>query len=121
MTHSVYLLLLGFLLAHELDAVACREWRLLYVLRRLPEAVAQPIFIALHVPLITGLVWTASASQPGGEYARIAVAVFAVIHAALHFRLRHAPQYGFHSPLSVALIGGSAGCGAVYVMATLGQ
>jgi hypothetical protein len=118
-TPTLYLFLLGFFIAHELDAVACREWRLLYVLRSLPEASARTAFIALHVPLIAGLVWTASATQPVAGTARFAVAVFAVVHAGLHYRLRREPEYGFHAPVSIALIAGAALCGGAYVTATL--
>lgn len=115
MTRLLYLLLLGLLLAHELDAVACREWRLLYVLRALPEDTARTAFIALHVPLIAGLAWTAASPVPAAHIGRLAVAAFAIVHAGLHYRLRHAPAYAFHSGLSVGLIAGAAGLGAVYL------
>ena len=95
MTLAFYLLLLGFLLTHELDAVACREWRLLYVLRALPEATARTAFIALHVPLIAGLAWTAAAAHPAAAIARLAVAAFALVHAALHYRLRRVQRTSF--------------------------
>jgi hypothetical protein len=112
-------LLLGFLLTHELDAVACREWRLLYVLRVLPEATARTAFIALHVPLIAALAWTTAAAHPAAANARLAVAAFALVHAALHYRLRRAPAYEFHAPLSSALIAGAALCGAAYLVVAL--
>ena len=115
MTIALYLLLLGFFFAHELDAVACREWRLLYFLRALPEATARAAFIALHVPLAAGLAWTAASTLPAADTARTGVAAFAIIHAGLHYRLRHAPAYEFHSPLSVFLIAGAAVSGAAYL------
>jgi len=118
-TLTFYLLLLGFLLTHELDAVACREWRLLYVLRVLPEATARTAFIALHVPLIAALAWTTAAAHPAAANARLAVAAFALVHAALHYRLRRAPAYEFHAPLSIALIAGAALCGAAYLVVAL--
>lgn len=113
---ELYLLLLGFLAAHELDAVACREWRLLYVLRAMPEASARSAFIALHVPLFAALAWTAASAHAAAPAARLGVALFAVVHAALHYRLRRAPEYAFHSPLSIALIMGAALCGAAYTV-----
>lgn len=116
---ALYLLLLGFLAAHELDAVTCREWRLLYVLRRLPEETARAAFVAAHVPLFAGLAWTAAASHPAAGPTRLGVALFAVVHAGLHHRLRHHPAYAFHSPLSVALIAGAAVSGAAYVVLAL--
>lgn len=116
---TLYLLLLGFLAAHELDAVACREWRLLYVLRAMPEASARSAFIALHVPLFGGLAWTAASAHAAAPASRLGVAIFAVVHAALHYRLRRAPDYAFHSPLSITLIAGAALCGATYTVAAL--
>jgi len=118
-TLTLYLFLLGFLLAHELDAVACHEWRLLYVMRGMPEVSARAAFIALHVPLVAGLVWTAASVHPAAAPWRLAVALFAVVHAGLHYRLRHAPAYEFHAPLSIALIVGAALLGAAYVLRVL--
>jgi hypothetical protein len=114
-TYTVYLLLLGFFLAHELDAVACREWRLLYVLRGLSEATARAAFIALHVPLVAVLAWTTSATHPLAANARLAVAAFALVHAGLHYRLRRNPVHEFHTPLSIVLIAGAALCGGGYL------
>lgn len=74
-TLTLYHFLLGFLLAHELDAVACSEWRLLYVLRGRPEATARTAFIALHVPSIAGLIWTTAAAHPAAASARLAVSL----------------------------------------------
>lgn len=113
---ALYLLLLGFFAAHELDAVACREWRLLYVLRAMPEASARAAFIALHVPLFAGLAWTATPDHSAAEAIRLGVALFAIVHAGLHYRLRGAAAYEFHSPLSISLIAGAAICGAVYAV-----
>jgi hypothetical protein len=47
----VFYLGLGLLFTHELDAIVQGEWRLLYVLRSLPDEQAMPLFVALHVPL----------------------------------------------------------------------
>ena len=116
---TLYLLLLAFLLAHEMDAVACREWRLLYVLRALPDPQARAAFIALHVPLIAGLGWTLSTTHPAAVGARLVIAAFAVVHAGLHYRLRHDPLYEFHAPLSIVLIVGAAACGVGYLATTL--
>ncbi len=116
---ALYLLLLGFLAAHELDAVACHEWRLLYVLRNLPEASGEAAFITLHVPIFAGLAWTVASTHPAASATRIGVALFALVHAGLHYRLRHAPTYEFHSSRSIALIAGAALCGAGYVLMAL--
>lgn len=46
----------ALLLAHELDAVYRKEWRLLPVLRGMRDEVAVFAFILIHVPLIVALI-----------------------------------------------------------------
>src|SRR5687767_5612505 len=45
-----YLLLSSFV-AHEMDAVRCKEWRLLFGFRNLQEKTAETLFIWAHIPL----------------------------------------------------------------------
>jgi hypothetical protein len=105
----------ALLLSHELDAVAQSEWRLLYILRGLPDAQAMAWFIALHVPLFALIFWLIGHAQPARrEGAQLALAVFLVIHAGLHKRLESDPLYTFDSLLSNTLIYGAAACGIVY-------
>ena len=56
MKNTLWRLCIGLFAGHELDAVAQREWRLLYGLRDLDPMLGQHLFIALHVPLCAGLV-----------------------------------------------------------------
>lgn len=51
---------LSLLLAHELDAMRAAEWRLLSVLRSLPDARGRDAFILAHVPLMAVLIWLAA-------------------------------------------------------------
>lgn len=100
--------LFAMLLAHELDAVAQHEWRLLYVLRSLPDSVAQDAFVLLHVPLVAFLAWAGWHANAAVRTAtRLGVAAFTVVHAGLHWRLSGDPLYTFHDPLSVFLIYGA--------------
>lgn len=115
-----FLLGLGFISTHELDAVTQHEWRLLYGLRSLPEALAANVFVALHVPLFAALVWLTHHPQPrwrGGS--RLVLMSFLIIHAGLHLRLSGHALYTFHSPLSKALIFGGGVCSALYLFALL--
>lgn len=115
-----FLLGLGFITTHELDAVRQHEWRLLYLLRSLPEALAANVFIALHVPLFAGLVWLTHRPQPQWrEASRRVLMAFLIIHVGLHLRLSGHALYTFHSPLSQALIFGGGLCGALYLLTLL--
>ncbi len=56
-SHFFFLLGFCFLLVHEMDAVRCREWKILPGLNRMEEEAGYLAFTALHVPLYTLLLW----------------------------------------------------------------
>lgn len=118
MKAALYYLGIACLFTHELDAMTHAEWRLLLVLRSMPDATASPLFVALHVPLFFAVLWL---SQHGRETVRsatrIAVAAFLVVHGVLHFAVSSTPHYDFHGPLSKALIGSAAVFGVAYLLA----
>ena len=107
----------GFLATHELDAVTQSEWRLLYVLRSLPDGLAETAFVALHVPLFALMVWLCQHPLPRlREASRLALSGFLVIHVGLHLRLQSHPLYSFHDVLSQTLIFGGGACGLLYLL-----
>ena len=107
---------LGLFFSHELDAVVQTEWRLLYVLRDLPELEAMQAFIWLHVPLFAIIAWLTHHGAPRVQiWSRASFSAFLVVHAILHFRLSASPLYTFDSPLSIALIYGGAIAGLGYL------
>ena len=115
-----FLLGLGFISTHELDAVRQHEWRLLYILRDLPEALAANVFVAVHVPLFVVLVWLTHHARPiWRNGSRLALMSFLIIHVGLHLRLSSHALYTFHSPLSKMLIFGGGVCGLLYQLAML--
>lgn len=117
MAAALYYLGLACLFTHELDAVTHAEWRLLFVLRGMPDASASLIFVALHVPFFFGLLWLSDHRREGTRrVARGIVAGLLVVHAALHLRLSSTPGYGFHGALSQALILSAGACGIAYLL-----
>jgi hypothetical protein len=109
-------LVISLLFAHEVDAVLQAEWRLLYVLREMPEPLAAQWFVAIHVPLfvlVLGLVYHSALNKQ--TVSRIAISAFAIVHAGLHFRLRNDPLNLFEPTLSLALIYGAALLAACYL------
>ena len=118
MTATLYYLGLALLLTHELDAMTHSEWRLLFVLRSLPDDIASQWFVALHVPLFFFVLWLGHARQQGLRNAvRSVVAAFLVVHAALHLRLSSHEVYEFSGALSNVLIFGAGACGIGYFAA----
>lgn len=117
MKNLLFVLGFSFLASHELDAVTQSEWRLLYVLRGLPDELAETLFVALHVPLFALMVWLYQHPRERlREGSRLALAVFLVIHVGLHLRLQADPLYSFHDLLSKALIWGGGICGLLYLL-----
>jgi hypothetical protein len=115
----LFTLMLATLFTHELDAVTHSEWRLLYILRSLPDEQARTWFVAIHVPLFGALMavsYHAKAALQRG--CRIGMALFCIVHALLHIRLRDDPFYTFHSPLSWGLILCAAALGLLYQLMT---
>ena len=108
---------LGFssLIAHEMDAIAHKEWQLLYLFRKLPENAASTLFITVHVPLLAALMWlTHHRSILLQASTRSLLMLFLVIHAILHKRLEQHSKYTFHTSLSKSLIYGSGIAGLLY-------
>lgn len=117
MKNLLHYLGLGAIATHELDAMTQHEWRLLYVLRAMPEELGRQAFVALHVPLFAVLVWLTSHPKPRiRDFSRAALAAFLVIHVGLHERLSGHALYTFHEPLSVAIIWGAGLCGLGYLV-----
>lgn len=117
MKNFLFILCFSFFIGHELDAVTQAEWQLLYGFRDMPPAVAEPLFVGLHVPLFALLIALAwSDRTPIREHSRLLLAGFTVIHAGLHHALRHHPLYNFDSVLSQVLIIGCGLLGLTYVL-----
>lgn len=110
--HPFFLLGCAFLLTHEMDAIACAEWRLFPVTSKLADEAGYRLFTALHVPLYALLLW----GLVGGGTNRgliLVLDLFFVVHLFLHVLLRHLPAYGFKTAFSWALFVGAGVCGAV--------
>lgn len=105
----------SLLICHELDAVLHAEWQVLPVASLLPEAVAYPVFVLMHVPLFVLLFFGVAATSPRvRHYTKVGVSAFLIVHAGLHALFQGHPNYHFAGWLSNGLIGGAALCGALY-------
>ena len=117
MSTALYYLGLACLFTHELDAVTHSEWRLLVILRDLPDAQASPWFVALHVPAFFTILWLSHFPRAiVRHWTRVLVAGFLVVHAVLHFTNASNPLDEFHGVLSRTLIVAAAVCGLLYVL-----
>jgi hypothetical protein len=118
MRDAIFYVGVGALFTHEIDAIPNHEWRGLPVLGGLPDDVAMPIFIALHVPLFALMVGFVASTEPRTRTrAKLVVAALLILHGVAHFILGMLrPEYEFGSLLSHVLIFGGAACGAATLL-----
>ena len=117
MKNTIFNLGFATIITHELDAMTQSEWRILFILRNLPEKTASDAFVILHVPLIAVLLWlTNNKYEIIKNWSRIAISALLVIHAELHKLLENSPNYTFNSNLSLGLIDSAGLFGFVYLI-----
>jgi hypothetical protein len=120
MLDLLFYLAFAGLLSHELDAVHKHEWRLLFVLRNMPDEQARDAFILIHVPALVLLLWLLNHSDIAVRTpAMLALDGFMVIHAGLHWRLSSNPKYEFNAPISRLLIFGTAVIALIHLALSL--
>ncbi|WP_434053828.1 MAG: DUF6713 family protein [Roseibium sp.] len=102
MLDFLYYSMIGAFFTHELDAVKRHEWRILPLLRVLPERFGEQVFIWIHVPLFALLLWGGDGVPDSAT--RVGLAVFSIAHVGLHFVFRRHPAYEFNNPSSWGLI-----------------
>lgn len=108
-----------FLLAHEMDAVRAKEWRLLPVLKQMDDQSGYITFTVLHVPIYVVLLWVLFNDGDVHRGLRIGLDIFFVVHLMLHVLLRNLPENRFGSMFSWVLIVGAGLFGAFDLLVTL--
>lgn len=115
MAELFYVVMLGFFLTHELDAMQRHEWRILPLTSFLPEQTGRRTLVWMHVPLFAVLFFFGAGDS--GSSVASGLSVFAIIHVGLHWFFRNHPKNEFDNPVSWALIIG-AGLGGAGHLAT---
>ncbi len=117
MAEFCYWTMVACFFTHELDAVRRHEWRLLSVVRRIPDKLAERVFIWLHAPLFLAILWF---SREGAlKSFTVGLALFAVVHVGLHWIFRKHPNNEFDSFGSRTLIILPGFFGTLYVILQL--
>ncbi len=105
------------LLLHEMDAIDKKEWRLLFVLRKLPGEGALRWFIWLHLPLFVALLALVAAGPSSTtRWVEGGVDTFLIVHAGLHERLSAAGDHSFANRFSRSTIWAAAGFAAAHLV-----
>jgi Ca2+/Na+ antiporter len=119
MRNTLFCLGLAALFTHELDAIANHEWKVMPILRSLPEELGFNVFVLIHIPLFAVLIALISSNNSRlRKLSRLGVGVFLVIHAGLHVLFTGVDGYEFDSALSSLLIFGGAFVGGLYLLAS---
>jgi len=118
-THAldfIFFLALATLLAHELDAIEKREWRLFAFFRKMDDGTARRLFILLHIPVVAVLLWLVAAPNEGIRFwSMLALDLFMIVHAVLHRLLSGGKDYEFNTRDSELLIYGAGVLAAVHL------
>ena len=111
----IYALGLAMFAAHELDAVARHEWRLIPGFSQLNDQLGQNIFILLHVPILWVVFWlSAHRSEFIRHRTQLSIDVFLVVHTIIHFGFSGHKFYEFSGTLSHFFIIGGGILGAMH-------
>lgn len=118
LTQPFFVLGFCFLLAHEIDAVRLKEWRILPFLSRLDDKAGYLAFVSLHVPLYAFLLWGLFGGESANRGLILILDVFFIVHVVLHLLFHRLlfpdlPDDRLKSALSWALIWGAGACGAI--------
>ena len=83
MNHIFFYLGLTLILVHEMDAIRCKEWRIIPGLSLLEDKLGQKIFIIAHVPLYF-LLFLGLANPGISAGLVLGLNIFFIFHLGLH-------------------------------------
>ena len=114
MNNTVFYLGLALILVHEMDAIRCREWRILPGLSLLKEKTGMITFILLHIPLFFWIMYEINAGQ---QNFIVGFNIFLVVHLFLHILFLRHKNNEFKDWISWTIIVGAGLCGVVGLVA----
>lgn len=106
-----FLLGLSFLTIHELDAIRCKEWRILPLLSRLDDKMGSALFLLAHIPLFLWVFVELTSSTISQSFIK-GFDIFMIIHVGLHLLLLRHQRNEFKDALSWFFIAGAGVFGA---------
>ena len=110
MNNEVLLVGIALILMHEMDAIRCKEWRIIPGLSYLNEKLGFKIFILVHLPIFY---WALSKFLKGSESFIIGFDIFLIIHLMLHIIFIFHKKNEFKDLISWSIIIGAGPCGAI--------
>lgn len=112
MDHLFFLLGFCFLLAHEMDAIRAKEWKMFPGLSGMSDETGYLVFTALHIPVYALLIWGLYGNGGVNRGLILGLDIFFIVHVFLHVIFYSHPENHFRSFFSYVLIFGAGVFGA---------
>ena len=114
--HLLFYFGFALLACHELDAVARHEWRLLPLLNKLNDDSGLIVFVLLHVPAFTLIIWlTGHHTDKIRWWGQIAFDLFLIVHGIAHYLFSGHPLNEFEPPIETITVYGGALIGLTHL------
>lgn len=111
MTDSIiFLTCLSLIFIHEMDAIRCKEWRIIPGLSMLDDKTGHIVFLFAHIPLLYWLFWQLTNSSDIETF-RIGFDIFLIVHLGLHLLSLKHKNNEFKDWISWTIIAGAGICG----------
>lgn len=110
--HLFFYLGLSLMTLHEMDAIRCKEWRILPVLSMLSDKLGYIVFMFAHIPLFLFIFKELKYAQDISEFIKY-FNIFMIIHLGLHFLFLKHKNNEFKDWISWVIIIGAGFCGLI--------
>jgi hypothetical protein len=100
---------------HQMDAIRCKEWRILPGLSLLSDKIGYAVFMGAHIPLYSFLIWCLVA-QTNKEGIIESLDLFLMLLMILHVLFLWHPKNEFKDYLSWSIIVGAALSGGIDIL-----
>jgi hypothetical protein len=97
---------LSLITIHEMDAIRCKEWRIIPGLSSLADDLGFKIFVVAHIPLYGLLFWSLIESE-NREALIKGLDIFFIIHVGLHLLFLFHKRNEFKDWISWSIISGA--------------
>ncbi|MCP4438260.1 MAG: hypothetical protein GY810_04885 [Aureispira sp.] len=113
MTENTFFYLgLSLLMIHEMDAIRCKEWRILPGLSMLSDRLGHIVFMFAHIPILFFIFWQLVQNSDLESFIK-SFDIFMIIHLGLHILFLKHRNNEFKDWISWTIIIGIGLCGTI--------